>query len=345
MYSARSKVLHRILGVPLVSYPVERALELKAERVVAVLGHQLAEVEKALNERHGPGTVTVVEQAEQKGTGHAVRLGMAPLRGWKGIVVILYGDVPLLTRETLAALVKKARAKGSLVMLTSEVANPHGYGRVVRDQRGHIVRVVEHKDASPEELEIREVNAGIYAGPADFLRQAVAHLSPRNAQGELYLTDIIEKAAASIGVDSVDVSSEETSGVNDRAQLIEAETIMGLRVISRWMKHTTFRDPATVLIEADVTIGQDAEIEGNVTLRGQTRIGKGATISQGCVLADTVVGDGAVLLPYTVATQAVIGPGVEVGPFAHLRPGTELGPDGHGGVATGAASKRHSGRR
>ena len=331
MYSARAKVLHKILGVPLVSYPVERALELHASRVVAVLGHQRPEVEQALIERHGAGTVTVVEQTEQKGTGHAVRLGMGALRGWQGTVAILYGDVPLLTYKTLAALVKKSRAKGSLVMLTSEVSNPHGYGRVVRDERGHIVRVVEHKDASPDELEIHEVNAGIYAGPADFLRQATARLSPRNAQGELYLTDIIEKAAASIGVDSVDVSPEEMSGVNDRAQLIEAETILGLRVISQWMKHTTFRDPATVVIEADVIIDQDAEIEGNVILRGRTRIGKGARISQGCVLTDTVVGDHAVLLPYTIATQAMIGPRNKIGPFAHLRPGTELAADVHVG--------------
>jgi bifunctional UDP-N-acetylglucosamine pyrophosphorylase/glucosamine-1-phosphate N-acetyltransferase len=331
MYSAHAKVLHKILGVPLVSYPVERALELQASRVVAVLGHQRSEVEKALVERHGAGTVTVVEQTEQKGTGHAVRLGMGALRGWQGTVVILYGDVPLLTHKTLSALVKKSRAKGKLVMLTSEVADAHGYGRVVRDGRGRIVRVVEHKDASPDELEIHEVNAGIYAAPADFLRQATARLSPRNAQGELYLTDIIEKAAASIGMDSVDVSPEEMLGINDRAQLIEAETILGLRVISQWMQHTTFRDPATVFIESDVTIEQDAEIEGNVTLRGRTTIGRGARIGQGCVLADTTVGEGAVLLPYTIATQSSIGPGCKIGPFAHLRPGTELGPDVHVG--------------
>jgi bifunctional UDP-N-acetylglucosamine pyrophosphorylase/glucosamine-1-phosphate N-acetyltransferase len=331
MYSARSKVLHKILGVPLVSYPVERALELKASRVVAVLGHQRAEVEKALVDRHGDGIVTVVEQTEQKGTGHAVRLGMGALKGWQGTVLILYGDVPLLTHETLAALVKKSRAKGSLAMLTSEVSNPHGYGRVVRDERGRIVRVVEHKDASPEELEICEVNAGIYAAPADFLRQATARLSPRNAQGELYLTDIIEKAAASIGMESVSVSPEEMLGVNDRAQLIEAETILGLRVLSRWMKHTTFRDPANVMVESDVTIEEDVEIEGNVALRGRTHIGRGVTISQGCVLTDTTVGEGAVLLPYTIATQATVGVGCKIGPFAHLRPGTELGPDVHVG--------------
>jgi len=175
-------------------------------------------VEKALIARHGQGTVTVVEQAEQKGTGHAVRLGLAALQRWEGTVLILYGDVPLLSRETLTALVKRSRAKGALAILTAELADPHGYGRVVRDSRGRIAGVVEDKDASEDECRITEVNAGIYAAPAAFLRQATARLSPRNAQGELYLTDIIAKAATGIGVASVKVSAEEMAGINDRQQ-------------------------------------------------------------------------------------------------------------------------------
>jgi bifunctional UDP-N-acetylglucosamine pyrophosphorylase/glucosamine-1-phosphate N-acetyltransferase len=320
MYSKRAKVLHPLLGVPLVSYPVERALELHASPIIAVLGHQRAEVEKELLVRHGRGTVTVVEQAEQKGTGHAVRLGLAPLRRWQGTVLILYGDVPLLSRETLTALVKKSRSKGALVMLTAQVPDPHGYGRVVRDSEGRIVKVVEHKDASEEERRITEVNAGIYAAPADFLRLATSRLSPRNAQGELYLTDIIAKAAASIGALSVDVSAAEMAGINDRQQLATTEKFLRQRVVNRWMKHATFRDPETAWVEASVIIDGDAEIGRNVALRGQTRIGAGARIGQGCVLTDTDVGMGATLLPYTVATGSTIAPGVTVGPFANLRP-------------------------
>jgi bifunctional UDP-N-acetylglucosamine pyrophosphorylase / glucosamine-1-phosphate N-acetyltransferase len=331
MYSARAKMLHPILGVPLVSYPVERALELHASPIVAVLGHQRAEVEKALVARHGQGTVTVVEQTEQKGTGHAVRLGLAPLRAWEGTVLILYGDVPLLSRETLTALVKKSRKGGVLAILTAELADPHGYGRVIRDGRDHVVGVVEEKDASDDQRGIREVNAGIYAAPAAFLRQATARLSPRNAQGELYLTDIIAKAANGIGVVSVSVSAGEMAGINDRQQLIAVEKILRRRLVEGWMKHATFRDPDAVLVEASVTIDADAEIGRNVVLRGRTKIGAGARIDDGCILSDTEVGAGAVLLPYTVTSQSIVGPGAKVGPFAHLRPGTELGPDVHVG--------------
>ena len=319
MYSERAKVLHPLLGLPLVSYPVERAIELHASPIIAVLGHQRAEVEKELLVRHGQGTVTVVEQAEQKGTGHAVRLGMAPLRRWRGTVLILYGDVPLLSRATLTALVKKSRSKGALVMLTAQVPDPHGYGRVVRDSQGHIVKVVEHKDASEEERRITEVNAGIYAAPADFLRLATSRLSPRNAQGELYLTDIIAKAAASIGALSVDVSAAEMAGINDRQQLASTEKILRQRIVNAWTKHATFRDPETAWVEASVTIDGDAEIGSNVALRGHTRIGAGARIGQGCILTDSNVGAGATLLPYTVATGCSIAPGATVGPFAHLR--------------------------
>ncbi|MGA9656969.1 MAG: NTP transferase domain-containing protein, partial [Polyangia bacterium] len=312
MVSAQAKMLHPILGVPLLSYPVERALELRASPIVAVLGYQRAEVEKALIARHSQGTVIVVEQTEQKGTGHAVRLGLAALSRWEGTVLILYGDVPLLSRETLTALVKKSRSGGTLAILTAELAEPRGYGRVVRDSHGGVVEVVEHKDASEGQRRITEVNAGIYAAPAAFLRRATARLSPRNAQGELYLTDIVAKAATGIGVSSVSVNAEEMAGVNDRQQLVAVEKTLCRRIVSQLGRHATFRDPEAVLVEASVTVDQDAEIGGNVVLRGRTRIGAGARIENGCILTDTEVGAGAVLLPYTVASQSSIGPGAKV---------------------------------
>jgi bifunctional UDP-N-acetylglucosamine pyrophosphorylase/glucosamine-1-phosphate N-acetyltransferase len=215
-----------------------------------VLGHQIKDVTKTLDDRFGPGCVTVVEQKEQKGTGHAVRLGLRPLADFDGLVVILYGDVPLLRAETLAALAAQAKKSGGLAMLTSVVRDPTGYGRIVRDDAGKIACVVEHKDASQSQQRITEVNAGIYAAPAEFLRKATAKLSARNAQAEYYLTDIVAQAAATIGVDSVDVSAEEMSGVNDREQLVAAEKILADRIVAKHMKLATFRAPADVVVEA-----------------------------------------------------------------------------------------------
>jgi bifunctional UDP-N-acetylglucosamine pyrophosphorylase/glucosamine-1-phosphate N-acetyltransferase len=327
MNSAHTKVLHTLLGQPMVAYAVERARELKASPIVAVLGHQKDEVAKALHDRFGDDGIVVVDQKKQQGTGHAVRLGLGHLADFDGLVVILYGDTPLLRVETLADLVEEARRTGGLAILTSVVRDPTGYGRIVRDDAGRIREVVEDKDTSHAQRRIAEVNAGIYAAPAAFLRQATATLSARNAQGEYYLTDIVARAATHIGVTSVEVSSEEMAGVNDRTQLVAAERSLLARLVREHSKVATFRAPSQVYLEASVTIEPDVEIGRNVVLRGQTSVGAGACIDDGAILTDTVVGKGAHVLPYCVATQAVIGDAAKVGPFAHLRPGTELGPD------------------
>jgi bifunctional UDP-N-acetylglucosamine pyrophosphorylase / glucosamine-1-phosphate N-acetyltransferase len=327
MYSAKNKVPHTLLGVPMAAYAMERARDIGAGTVVAVLGHQKNEVARALKDRFGPDALTVVEQKAQKGTGHAVRLGLKPLAGFGGLVAILYGDVPLLRAETLASLVAGARKTGSLAMLTAVVRDPTGYGRVVRDDQGRIREVVEHKDATHAQLRIAEVNAGIYAAPAAFLREATAKLSARNAQGELYLTDIVAKAAASIGVVSVQVTAEEMTGVNDRGQLVYAERILLGRLIREHMKHATFRAPKLAYVEKDVTINPDAEIGRNVVLRGKTHVGACARIEDGSILDNVVVGAGAHLLPYCVISDATIGENAQIGPFACLGPDTEIGPN------------------
>jgi bifunctional UDP-N-acetylglucosamine pyrophosphorylase/glucosamine-1-phosphate N-acetyltransferase len=329
MNSARSKVVHQVLGKPLISYPILRAQELQAAPIVAVLGHQIEAVSKELVARHGAGAVEVVEQAEQKGTGHAVQLGLKPLAGWEGIVVILYGDVPLLTRETLAALVDEAVKTGGLSMLSARVPDPTGYGRVIRDGQGRVARIVEHKDASPAERQVNEINAGIYAAPAAFLREAVSQLVPQNAQGEYYLTDIVERAAGGIGASTILADAQEVAGINDRRQLAEAERVMCRRLVNRWQEHVTFRDPESVWIEPDVTLEPDVEVGRNVALRGRTSVGKGTRIDDGVIMKDTVVGEGAEILPYCVMVEAKIGPGAIVGPFARLRPGADLGPEVH----------------
>jgi len=329
MNSSRSKVLHKLLGKPLISYPILRAQELEAAPIVAVLGHQIEAVSQELVARHGAEAVKVVEQAQQKGTGHAVKLGLEPLAGWEGIVVILYGDVPLLKRETLTALVDEAVNTGGLAMLSARVADPTGYGRVVRDGKGQVARIVEHKDATPEERQVNEINAGIYAAPAQFLRDAVTKLQPQNAQGEYYLTDIVERAAGSIGASAILADEHEVAGINDRRQLAEAERRMCRRLVNRWQEHVTFRDPDSVWIEPDVTLEPDAEIGRNVALRGRTSVGKGARIDDGVILQDTAVGEGTEILPYCVIVEAEIGEGAIVGPFARLRTGTRLGPGVH----------------
>jgi len=332
MRSARAKVLHELLGRPLGVYPIELARAFGAAPVIAVLGHQREAVEAMLLARFGAGAVTVVEQTEQRGTGHAVRLAMPALADFRGkLVLVLYGDVPLLRRQTLAELVGTARRYGCLSVVTTTPPDPTGYGRIVRDQRGHVIGVVEEKDASPEERAITEVNAGIYCGPVDFFRRATAGLRARNAQGEYYLTDIVARAAADaeVGVTAIDAPFRDVAGINDRRQLAAAEAVMRERINSAWMAHVTFRDPASAVVEPEVEIGVDVEIGRNVALRGRTRIGHRTRIGDGAILTDTEVGAGVEIRPYTVATEAVIGAGARVGPFAHLRPGTRLGPDAH----------------
>jgi bifunctional UDP-N-acetylglucosamine pyrophosphorylase/glucosamine-1-phosphate N-acetyltransferase len=331
MRSARAKVLHELLGRPLCAYPVGLARELGASPVVAVLGHQLEAVEGVLAARFGAGAVTVVEQAEQRGTGHAVRLAMPALAGVGGIVLVLYGDVPLLRRQTLQELVGTARRYQCLAIVTATPADPTGYGRVMRDSRGHVTGVVEEKDATPEERALTEINAGIYAAPAAFLRTATAGLATRNAQGEYYLTDIVAAAAGTIGVTTVDADAPDVAGVNDREQLAAAEATMRARINSHWMTHATLHDPGSIVIEPDVAIDVDAEIGRNVTLRGRTRIGHGARVEEGSILVDTDVGAHAHVKAYTLCEEATIGGGAIVGPFARVRPGTEVGPDAHVG--------------
>ena len=249
------------------------------------------------------------------------------MKGFAGeLVLVLYGDVPLLRRETLAALVGTARRYRCLAVVTATPPDPTGYGRILRDERGHVIGVVEEKDASPEERAITEVNAGIYCGPADFFREATAGLSARNAQREYYLTDIIARAAEGIGVTAVEADFRDVAGVNDRQQLAEAEAVMRARINRALMAHVTFRDPATTDVEPGVEVGVDVELGRGVALRGRTKIGHGARIGDGVILTDTEVGAGVLIRPYSVATEAVIGVGATVGPFAHLRPGTKHRP-------------------
>lgn len=325
MKSERAKVLHPILGQPLCAYPLKRALELGASPVVPVVGHQAEEVERALRTRFSQAPLRFALQAEQRGTADAVRSARPALEGFTGRVLILYGDVPLVRRETLEALLQAHEAAGGLLSMVSTFPqDPTGYGRVLREGE-RVVRIVEHKDCTPEQRAVRECNAGIYVVESSFLWEALQRVDSHNAQGELYLTDLVEMAAARGRVGAIAADFEETAGVNDRVELAARARSLQARINERHMRAgVTLLDPATAYIEEDVSIGPDTEIGPSVSLGAGTVVGRGVSIGQGCVLSASRVADGSVLKPYTVLEEAVVGERCILGPFARLRPGTAL---------------------
>jgi bifunctional UDP-N-acetylglucosamine pyrophosphorylase / glucosamine-1-phosphate N-acetyltransferase len=336
MKSARPKVLHEIAGRPMIHHVVDAAIAAGASDVIVVVGHGREEVTaylaRAFGEGRGGVSVRTAVQDVQQGTGHAVRCAMPKLPESADRVLILYGDTPLLDATELASLAAALPrdAAEPLSMLTVRVPDPHGYGRIVREG-GRVVRVVEQKDASAEERAIDEINPGIYVARAGFLREALDALRPNNAQGELYLTDVVAMAAAKGGVASVlgrDAGS--LAGINDRAQLAAAEDVMYGRIADRWRRAgATIRSSARV--DAGVEIEGDAVIEHGVVLRGATRIGAGARVDVGSVLTDVTVARGALLKPYTIGQSSTIGDGAQIGPFSHLRPESTIEADAHVG--------------
>jgi bifunctional UDP-N-acetylglucosamine pyrophosphorylase / glucosamine-1-phosphate N-acetyltransferase len=328
MRSDRPKVLHELLGRPMVAWPVQAALDAGAAQCVVVVGSDGDDVRSALTARFGD-RVRFAVQPEQRGTGDAVRHGLEAVPDGASRVLILYGDTPLLTAGTLGALVEAAKnSSGPLALLTTTLPDPTGYGRILRDGHGNIAGIREQRDASEAERAITEVNPGIYAVEAAFLRTAIGQLTPDNAQGELYLTDVVAMAATGGGVVGVARPMDELRGVNDRHELAVAEAALRVRVASDLARSgVTVRDPGTTFIDADAEVGADAILEPGVHLRGRCRIGPGARVDVGSVLTEVEVAEGAHVKPYTVATSSRIGASAQVGPFAHLRPGTELGPD------------------
>ncbi|MDP2273540.1 MAG: bifunctional UDP-N-acetylglucosamine diphosphorylase/glucosamine-1-phosphate N-acetyltransferase GlmU [Archangium sp.] len=326
MKSDRAKVLHPILGRPLAWYPITSAYELGAQQVVAVVGHQADDVKNALTAGFPGQALQFAVQATQRGTGDAVSAARGALTGFSGAVLVLYGDVPLLTVETLKRLIAAYDpSKGPLAMISCRLADPTGYGRVLRGAGHKVEGIVEHKDATAEQKLIAEVNAGIYVVDSKFLWGALEKLTPQNAQGELYLTDIVSQAARVGTVAVIEAPAEETAGVNDRAELAERAEIIRARINLRHMRAgVSLVHPASTFIDAGVEIGPETTIGPNVSIQGECEIGANATIGQGSVLVHTTVGDGAEVKPYSVTDEAVIGPRCHVGPFARLRPGTVL---------------------
>ncbi len=333
MKSARAKVLHEIAGRPLAYYPVKRALELGAERVVVVVGHQAEAVQAALVAALPGAPLRFAEQREQLGTAHAVLQAKAAMRGWAGPILILSGDTPLLTVEALSAVVSaRARTKALAVMATMRPESPRGYGRVVRDERGRAVRVVEEKDATEAERAIGEVNSGLYCVESEFLWRALGKVGAKNAQGEFYLPDLVAMAAARGGASTVEVPALVAAGVNDRVDLARVGRVLVGRLAEAHARAgVTIEDPARFDCDEGVEIGQDVVIEPGVRLRGRTRVGAETVIGAGCILQDALVGEGVTLKPYTIVEDARVEAKAIVGPFARLRPGSEIGEGAHVG--------------
>jgi bifunctional UDP-N-acetylglucosamine pyrophosphorylase/glucosamine-1-phosphate N-acetyltransferase len=329
MKSQTPKVLHAICGQPLVYYPIKAALDAGCADVVVVVGHGRAEVEAYLAKAFGSRVRTAL-QAEQRGTGDAARAGLSAVTIDAERLLVFYGDVPLLLADDVARVARALGDNRSLAVATCSLDDPTGYGRIVRDDAGHILEIREQKDLRNDaERAIREINPGIYASSVSFFTEALASLQPNNAQGELYLTDIIAYAAKkSWQVVGVDSRAEVLVGVNDRRQLVSAEETMFLRIAEAWrVAGATVR--AGARIEPSVTLEQDAVIEAGTHLRGKTHVGKGAIVDVGCVLSNVRVGASTVIKPYSVLTDSTVGENAQIGPFSHVRPDCAIGDEAH----------------
>jgi bifunctional UDP-N-acetylglucosamine pyrophosphorylase/glucosamine-1-phosphate N-acetyltransferase len=320
MRSNRAKVLHTICGVPMVNYAITALEPVGPERTLVVVGHQADEVRAIL-----PPGVGSVLQKEQNGTGDAVRVALETIEEEEGILLVVNGDGPLISSRTLVELLERHRAAGvGATVLVAELDDATGLGRVMED--AGVVRIVEEKDATEAEKEIRLVNLGLYAFELSEIRHALGLVGAENAQGELYLTDALEIIGKRSRAVTYQVKNlEEANLVNDRSQLAVAEEIVRRRILDAHMRAgVTVRDPASTHIEASVEIGRDTVVLPGTFLRGETRIGSDCVIGPSADLLDTVVGDG-VLVEHSVGRGAAVGAGAAVGPYAYLRPGTVLG--------------------
>ncbi|MEU2423897.1 bifunctional UDP-N-acetylglucosamine diphosphorylase/glucosamine-1-phosphate N-acetyltransferase GlmU [Streptomyces sp. NPDC007851] len=331
MKSATPKVLHQICGRSLVGHVLAASRELDPEHLVVVVGHAREQVAAHLGEVDA--TVRTAVQERQNGTGHAVRMALEELGGAvDGTVVVVCGDTPLLTGETLKALAATHHADGNAVtVLTAEVPDATGYGRIVRDAgSGAVTAIVEHKDADEAQRAIREINSGVFAFDGQLLADALGKVRTDNSQGEEYLTDvlgILREAGHRVGA-SVAVDHREIAGINNRVQLAQARRILNDRLLERAMlAGVTVVDPATTWVDVTVTFGQDVVVHPGTQLHGSTHVAEGAEVGPNSRLRDTRVGAGA-RVDNTVSDSAQIGANASVGPYAYLRPGTRLGAKG-----------------
>lgn len=327
MKSVLPKVMQPLAGRPLLRHVVDTAKALSAARTLVVYGHGGDLVQRAF----ASASLLWAEQAEQKGTGHAVQMALPQLPA-TGRTLILYGDVPLTTTATLGRLIERVASDAVMGLITLVMDNPAGYGRIVRDAGGDVVRIVEQKDASDDEKKIREVNTGIFCVPNVLLHKWLPALQNNNAQGEYYLTDIIAMAAAeNVRIETVQPEqSWEVDGINDKLQLSALERVHQRVLADSLMRGgVTLIDPARLDIRGNVTHGMDVHIEPNVILEGRVVLGNNVRIGANCQLKDCEIGDNVVIKPNSLIDDARVGAGAEIGPFARLRPGTVLAENVH----------------
>lgn len=326
MYSSIPKVIHPIGGKPMLQHVIQSCSELGADKTVVIYGHEGEQVRQLIEPLNPEGTLHWVEQAEQKGTGHAVDQAH-DLIDDDSIVVVAYGDVPLIQPQTLRRLVDKVAAGASLCVLTTRLDDPSGYGRIIRDQNKNVVAIVEEKDATDEQRRIDEINTGFIAANGADLKRWLKQLSPDNAQGEYYLTDCIALAAAEgRAVEAVVCANpDEVQGVNNRLQQAALErAYQKMQADNLMLSGVTLLDPARCDIRGVLKTGKDVMIDVNVIFEGDVTIGDGVRIESGCVIRDSVIGDHATIKHHSILENAAVGSGCDVGPFARLRPGAEL---------------------
>ena len=326
MRSSLPKVMHRLAGRPLLAHVIDTARSLQPRALCVVIGHGADLVKREL----GAPDVAFAVQEKQLGTGHAVQQALPKLKG-DGTLLVLYGDVPLIARDTLAALVEAA-SDGSLAILTQLLDQPKGYGRIVRDRAGNVERIVEEKDASDKERAIREVNTGIMALPRKRAAEWLGRLRNDNAQGEYYLTDIVALAVA----DGVAVKARQPAngweclGVNSPVELARLERRLQMNHADKLLESgVTLADPARIDVRGELACGRDVFIDVNCIFEGRVELGDGVRIGANCILRDARIGAGTEVKPFSLIEEARVGANARVGPYARIRPGTELADDVH----------------
>ena len=330
MRSARAKVLHQLGGRPLITHVCRAARELGPRHIYVVVGHQAEDVAAAVRAEFGDDNISFVTQAEQRGTGDAVMAARNALAQAESTVLVLSGDVPLVRSETLTMLVKQHHAanEGGCTLLSVRLENPTGYGRVIRDRDGQFVRIVEQKDASADELQVREINAGLYCFQAQTLFAALERVQPVNEQGEYYLTDVPEllsREGKPVGV-YLHPDAREVSGINTRAELAEFENMLRRGAIRKLMLEggVTFIDPSHVYVSADAQVGRDTVIYPGVSLEGNSEIGEGCEIRSGSRITNSRIGHRVTIKDHCVIVDSEVADDCAVGPFAHLRMNTKM---------------------
>ena len=325
MRSKLPKVLQPLAGQPLLGHVIQTAKQLQAQNIITIYGHGGDLVKDAFSHEQ----IQWVEQAEQLGTGHAVQVTL-PVLPQDGISLILYGDVPLVRQQTLEQLLDASSQTG-IGMITLTVDNPTGYGRIVREN-GQIQAIVEHKDASDAQRQIQEINTGIYCVSNAKLHEWLPKLSNNNAQGEYYLTDIVEMAVAE-GLEIASIQPEqafEVEGVNDRIQLAALEReFQAQQALELMRQGVTLTDPKRFDLRGNLKVGHDVRIDINVIIEGDCELGDGVEIGAGCVLKNTKIAAGTKVQPYSIFDGAIVGEDTQIGPFARLRPGAKLANEVH----------------